>query len=763
MATLVLGAAGSSFGPLGTAAGSLLGSFIDNFIIFPLLFPKKGVNAPSIDGVYLSSGNEGSPMNWFLGPRTRVGGTFIHVFELEVTENKQQIGKGGGGSVTTREFYVSFAVAFGEASPQSVSRLREVIADVKRVYRDGPVGSLDSIVFYDGSQTTPDPFLESKLGVGKVPIYKNQVYVVVERLFLGDFANRVPNLQAVIEQTSDLALQDAISLSLVRAGYEISDFDVTGVRPCVRGVNFSGVVATSDVLEAMGGVYAVSLQEVDSKLVFRSRGTELQQLVDHAHLLDGLHFIDSPQLNLPDEVAFDFLDDDLDIQPGVARFRDLAQGGGVQNQVRVTSPFTHSSAEADALARLHYAALRGESRGVEFGLPPSYVHLAAGDVVQVTDPGGEVHVIYLDRVELTPTGRIACRGRLTEPDLFEHDGVGDNAGYDAGSGATPTLRSWIGDLPALVDLETQDIVAHWGSQAETGSFRRVSLVVGTDAVSEVSSPAVMGVTRSGPGAPASLLTFDESSPIEVEMFNGAVLAASTDTEVALGQENILAIQAASGDWEVLGFVDVTPLGDGRFLLSRLLRGLRGTEVYVGDHLPSGARVVVLTAGANKIGVWRAGTTYLGTSPSVRFVPAGATVEEIDPTQVAIRGRTMTPFAPTHPEAWWRLVSASVWDVEIQWRRRSKRFFDPISADAPLGDDEPGTFRLRIVRAGLDSAVVRELVLSEERFTYTQAMREEDVDSGRLPSTSSGFGIVVQQVSSVVGLGYPLWFTIGANA
>jgi hypothetical protein len=53
------------------------------------------------------------------------------------------------------------------------------------------------------------------------------------------------------------------------------------------------------------------------------------------------------------------------------------------------------------------------------------------------------------------------------------------------------------------------------------------------------------------------------------------------------------VEHAPGTWEVLQAGSAELVGPGRYRLTRLLRGQRGTEGAMGNPAPAGARVVLL--------------------------------------------------------------------------------------------------------------------------------------------------------------------------
>ena len=68
---------------------------------------------------------------------------------------------------------------------------------------------------------------------------------------------------------------------------------------------------------------------------------------------------------------------------------------------------------------------------------------------------------------------------------------------------------------------------------------------------------------------------------------------ASPTSTLFGGANALAVETAPGIWEIVQAGAAELIAPGRYRLTRLLRGQRGTEGAMGNPAPAGARVVVL--------------------------------------------------------------------------------------------------------------------------------------------------------------------------
>jgi hypothetical protein len=64
-----------------------------------------------------------------------------------------------------------------------------------------PTGQADSVTIYLGDENNlPDPTLESYLGAGNVPNFNGICYVVLHKLKLTDYGNRIPNFSFLVRE-----------------------------------------------------------------------------------------------------------------------------------------------------------------------------------------------------------------------------------------------------------------------------------------------------------------------------------------------------------------------------------------------------------------------------------------------------------------------------------------------------------------------------------------------------------------------------------
>ena len=220
--------------------------------------------------------------------------------------------------------------------------------------------------------------------------------------------------------------------------------------------------------------------------------------------------------------------------------------------------------------------------------------------------------------------------------------------------------------------------------------------------------------------------FDLGNALVVDLLTGT-LESVTDLTL-FGGANALAIESAPGVWEIVQAGAAELLAPGRYRLTRLLRGQRGTEGAMGNPAPAGARVVVLDDSLASLPIAEAD---LGIPWNWRIGPASRPVSDetyvaqaFTPTGVGLR-----PFSVAHVEQPWR-TPRTPGDLTIRWTRRSRA----LAADSwgglevPLGE-EAEAYEVEILDG---AAVKRVLSANTTSAVYTAAAADRRLGRAARP-------------------------------
>ena len=189
------------------------------------------------------------------------------------------------------------------------------------------------------------------------------------------------------------------------------------------------------------------------------------------------------------------------------------------------------------------------------------------------------------------------------------------------------------------------------------------------------------------------------------------------------------------------------------MLTRLLRGQRGTEGAMGNPAPAGARVVVLDESLASLPLAEAD---LGIPWNWRIGPASRSVS--DETYVAQAftpaGVGLRPFSVAHVEQPWRRPHTPG-DLTIHWTRRSRA----LAADSWGGLEVPLAEELDAYDVEiLDGATVKR-VLSTATTSVVYTAAQQTADWGAPLGLGDTLDIRIFQLSALVGRGAPKTVTL----
>ncbi len=288
MATLLFQAAGAAlgsvFGPVGAIVGRAVGALAGSAVDRALMGGGRTVSGPRLTDGRVPGAEEGTSISRVYGA-VRVGGTLIWAtrFEEQVTVERQG-GKGGGGAKTeTYHYFANLAVGLCEGP----------VASVRRIWADGRELDLSavSVRIHTGTRhQPPDPLIEAKQGAGRTPAYRGLCYVVLERLPLDAYGNRIPLMHFEVVRPVG-SLEGKVRAMTIIPGSTEHGYDpapvteVTG-EGSARHLNRNTLLASSDWNAAIADLTSLcpNLQRV--ALVVAWFGTDLR--AGHCRVVPGV-------------------------------------------------------------------------------------------------------------------------------------------------------------------------------------------------------------------------------------------------------------------------------------------------------------------------------------------------------------------------------------------------------------------------------------------------------------------------------------------
>jgi hypothetical protein len=539
------------------------------------------------------------------------------------------------------------------------------------------------------------------------------------------------------------------------AGFPDVQIDVSALADVVHGYLITAIESPRASIAPLARQFGFDAVETEGVLRFQPRDRRPAATLGLDDLVAGsdadaevIELVRAQETELPQALKWQLVrsDEEYDAMSVEAR---RATGSAL----RVTSEtFAIATPAGDAERRCRRALVE-EWVGREtasFRLPPSRLALDPGDVVRLDHDG---RLASLRLTSVADAGARTIEAVRTEASVY---------GLAPGTDRSPRVaRPVLYGPPAVAILDLPQLrdgapaqqplaavhavpwpgrIAAWTSPGEDG-FTLATTLGRPARIGRLVSPLHAGPTS----------RFDLGNVAIVDLAYGT-LASVTDLALFAGA-NVLAVEAAPGVWEVLQAGVAELLAPGRYRLSRLLRGQRGTEGAIGSPAPAGARVVVLDEALVPLPIPEAA---LGLEANWRSGPASKPVADRSYRQVGFTpdGIGLRPFSVAHVCQPWR-TAREPGDLVIAWTRRSRALAADswTAAEAPLGE-EVEAYEVEI----LDGvAVLRTLATSTTSVTYTAAQQLTDL--GGLLAPGETLPIRIFQLSTLVGRGAPAPVTL----
>ncbi|WP_163266439.1 baseplate multidomain protein megatron [Chelativorans alearense] len=521
-----------------------------------------------------------------------------------------------------------------------------------------------------------------------------------------------------------------------RAGF--SDYDVRPIGSVVDAVAAEQVMSPRALIEALASVHALQAVEsgdvirVESRLGLPTRATLALDDIVRPEEGEELTRTRMQETDLPAEVSLTYSEPVSDDQPGAVRA--IRQTTTSRRTAPLQAPVTMPASKAQgAVERI----LRDQWWGretIDCGLPPSMKALEPGDMIRFAADGETYRI-----AELTDAEYRRMRAGRSESDMFA-----PGSGPKRERGTSPNLATGAAAYAFIDGPLLNDDDSPWGAYVAARArpwrggvaFYRSPEETGFTLDTLVSEPAGMGrLAFDFYAGPVS--RWDNGNELWVDIA-GRQLASADALSVFAGS-NALAVENADGEWEIVQFADAELMQPGRYRLTRLLRGQKGSEHAMRAPVAAGARVVVLDTALRQTGLTR---DDKDTVLNWRIGPANRDVADntYKAQSLAIAARAARPLSPVHVRG---AIEAATGDAELTWVRRTRIGGDSwAQVEVPLGE-ETEAYEVDVLNGAED--VVRTIAVAAPAATYAQADQTAD---GIAPP----FDVIVYQLSESFGRG-----------
>ena len=684
MATLVLSTVGNALGgPVGGAIGALIGQSIDQ----QLLGSSRG---PRMGDLKVQNSSYGTQIPRVYGAM-RVAGTIIWATDL--VESSEMSGVKGQPD-TTYSYAVSFAVAL---SSRKVARVGRIWADGKLLRGvEGDFKVSTGFRFYDGSEDQEvDPLIASMEGLASTPGYRGLALCIFEKLELAEYGNRIPFLTFEVFG-DDGAVTIADMLTDATDGLVACNMDRAVAGYAAYGQSMKSAI------QPLVDCFATELFDDGSRVV--SPAPQVREIGEgelgnssEAQKAPRIQREQAPARSLPSALRLGYYDPARDYQAGEARASSADRSG---REVQRELPAAVSAGDAKSLAQSLIARAWAHRDRLTLRLPPAHLDLLPGERVSLDLSPSEwcVEQCTIDGfvvvAELTPswratTGIAADAGRIVP----NKDVVG----------ADVTLA--LLDVPDVLGIGTDAPMILMAASSPSSGWRSCSaeIIAGQQSLQlqTAARKSVLGraLTLLGTGDPYLI---NRAAAFEVELVDTDQWLLNCDDEALVNGANLAVVGS-----ELIQFGSVEPLGEGRFHLSRLLRGRGGTEWAMETHVVGEpfALIAADTLRPVPLAAWAVGSSVTST---VRNLSGTVSTS----TPIVIDGESLRPRSPVRLQG---KVGAGG-DLTLTWTRRSRAqagWIDEV--DVPLGE----TFELyRVTITGPGGSI--ELETSEPHLEVTAA-------------------------------------------
>ncbi len=539
----------------------------------------------------------------------------------------------------------------------------------------------------------------------------------------------------------------------LRAGLPEARIEVSGLWGAVEGYAIGALESPRASITTLSRHFGFDAVETEGVIRFVMRGRAAVASVSPDDLVapregDVLELTRGQETELPQALKWQVARADEDYEAAQVEARRITV-----DTTRIASesfPMAVPPEEAERRCRRALMEAWTGRESAVFRLPPSRLALDPADVVALAHDGRAVPLRFVSIADADARGVEAVRQ--------------DREAYDLPPGAprpSALSQAVVFGAPEAVLLDlpqlTEDQAAHRPFAAahavpwpgEIAVFRSPS-TDGFELLSSFGSRARIGTLVSDLYAgPTS--RFDLGNALVVDLLTGT-LESVTDLTL-FGGANALAIESAPSVWEIVQAGAAELIAPGRYQLSRLLRGQRGTENAMGNPAPAGARVVALDDTLASLPIAEAD---LGIPWNWRIGPASRPVsDEIYVAQAFTpAGVGLRPFSVAHVEQPWRRPRSSG-DLTIRWTRRSRA----LVADSWGGLDVPLAEELEAYEVEiLDGATVKR-VLNTTTTSAVYAAADQTADWGAPLAPGDTVNIRIYQLSALVGRGAPKTVTL----
>lgn len=802
-----------------------------------LLTPTQKIEGNRLSDLTSGTSSYGSPLPWAWG-KVRLPGNKIWINYLEEVKNKNKQGKGAKVETTEYSYYGYYASVFCECPFRPVVDHDRIWMNKKLVFSrvggaetiaEGGKFAQDYLQFYKGwAGQVVNPLLQNTNPISNytygfpqdpterfqflraqgldpnqlafTPAYNHRAYLVATRLPLGDFFNALPADEAEIIASANCTVGQIVG-DLFSLFYKPERYDTSLLTTPVGGFTIDNVQAAKQVIQTLQQAYFFDVVDSNGVLKFiplnHSRpviNLDAKNLAAHSSSSQkplDFEIIESDPATLPSSVSVQYIDPDLNYDANTQTSQLEVKGHYNPNQISLSLPIVMSPSEAANIADRALNLAWIQRYLYKFQLPPYYLDLEPGDLVENIFDGGPPLKITQTRIganlivdcEAVPhdtyfwsVSRTLEQGGLTigvadynveipvtgkatavagDDGTIYTEGVdytinqngnvqilytgSINQGTAISIATIDTPQQGIEDLgviisPGLTELNILDIPLITDDDPDYTLYAVAGGGQNWDGaaiyVSTDNSRYVYSTNVSTYGIYGTFIGSTGGNPLV--RVNSSELESVTQNDLNLGF-NLALIGNSIYQFRTAELVDVNT-----YKISQIANLRRGTDGIAYPVI--GDRFVLLTGENAQIAKIQGSQGDVGQVRYFKAVSRGQTLAEVTPRIITIAGISQRPYRPKNLRA----TKDGVGNITITWQRRDRH--GEFIENPPMSEDFE-QYIVQILSGTFPQTVVRSQTVNSSSYRYSTA--DQTADFGRV-LTSIPFQIA--QVSSSYGNG-----------
>ncbi len=506
----------------------------------------------------------------------------------------------------------------------------------------------------------------------------------------------------------------------VYAGYDLAEIEVDSeIDDIVDGAIITEVTTFRSVIDPITALYRIDCIESDGKVKFKRKPLEYDSsdytVADGVLLLDSPNEPDAPVFNLrreeeiavPERVQVRYIDKALSYNWSMVmatRSREIVTNDS-ETQMTYQVPIIMSAEQAKLLANRVLWYTWSSRVSYSFRLPYSYLKVEPGDV-GIVQAGGLEYKVKSVQVSYNNDFSVSIVGSSFQSDEAVTVIAGQPSGYPQTIPTNLPPVMFIFDVPLLRPQDDANFASQFPVYYYVGPAK--VNVTFTGAIAEMgfnsSTLADVGVNKvesvvcrviNVPAVDEGLLRIvNDNIHLDVVPVSGdPLLLESCTFEELLAGANVAA-WGRGNKWEIIQFQNVEQVSARRYRLTGILRGVRGSDLFVNSH-KTGDNLVLFGRGAS-IGFHKLTFADLDRTLFYRGTSVAGGKSTV-PYSQKLNGHAVYSWVPGAVEAHRELGGDQ--SLEITWRRRSRTYGDMVDGgqNIPLGSTEKNKWKVLVHR------------------------------------------------------------------